>query len=1222
LPHHALLLEGEMMMRNFGQFLSVVQFELGYQLRNPVLWVSFAIFFLLTFGAVTIDQIQIGGTGNTNINSPFAILQTTMVMAFFALFAVTAFVANSVTRDDETGFGPILRATRLKKASYLFGRFFGAYLASIVGFAAVPLAILIGSMMPWLDQEKVGPLVLGHYGFAYGVVAMPMLFIFGAMLFALASATRSMMGAYLGLVGILVGWVTSGILLNKPEHEKLGAVLDPTGLSALLKQTEYWTAADRNTRLPDLVGPFFENRAIWIGVALACLALAYFVFRHAEKGVKAEKTKRALGLRGAATALVAPVVKPVLDKAARRSQMWACTVFDVKSVMTSPAFFVLLVIGLFNAIGSLLFANEVRGTDIEPSTRLMVVSLQGAFSIIPIIIAGFYAGDMVWRDRERRMAEIIDATPVTDWAFVLPKVLAIFLVLLATAIVGALAGMAVQVIKGYTNFEPINYVMWWIVPVTINAFQLAVLAVFFQAVTPNKYVGWGCLVLYLITTLVLGNLGFQHNLYQLGGVPAAPTSAFNGLGHFWIGRSWFQLYWTVFSVILVVLAYGLWRRGAETRLKPRLDRFPARLKGMTGAVLASAVIGFAGLGAWIFYNTTMINVYQSSQDGDKFLAEAEKALAQYEALVGPIITDVKLNVDLRPKDRQAFVAGSYVIENQTNAPLSNMIVMRPTKINLEVKELVVPGGVVDKDWPEFGVTLYRFSTPMQPGEKRVVSFKTIYGRGGFTNGAGQHRVLANGTFLDNFEFTPTLGVSRAAWLTDRSKRRKYGLPVERRPFKLDDPRGDKINYLRPDSHWVNAEITISTDDDQIPIAPGYQVSEVKEKGRITRRFVTEAPIANFFSIQSARYAIKSSTVQIAGKPVTVELFHYPTHTRNLARMETAAHRSLTLFSERFSPYQFRQFRILEFPGYDLFAQSFADTVPFSEDLGWMQSNRDPKKIDILTFVTAHEIAHQWFAHQFVGGDKQGSTMLSETFAQYGALLVMEDMLGAEQVRQFLKNELDDYLNARGGEAMEELPLVRVENQGYIHYNKGALVMYFLRNEVGEAPVNRAIQRMITQFAFKSAPYPTSAQFVAYLREEVGPDAAKQQLITDLFEKITLYDAKTTAATKVKLPDGRWQVTLTIDAQKLYADGEGKETQVPMAEMWEIGVFTKKPEDEGFTRANVLAFERRPLRNGRQQVILTLPATGEPAFVGVDPYVKRIDRNSDDNIVAVEAQKAS
>ena len=115
-------------------FASVSGFEARYQLRNPVLWVSFGIFFLLTFGAVTVDQIQIGDTSNIKQNSPFAIVQTVFIMSIFALFAVTAFVANSVTRDDETGFGPILRATPLNKAAYLYGRFAGAYLAAALGF--------------------------------------------------------------------------------------------------------------------------------------------------------------------------------------------------------------------------------------------------------------------------------------------------------------------------------------------------------------------------------------------------------------------------------------------------------------------------------------------------------------------------------------------------------------------------------------------------------------------------------------------------------------------------------------------------------------------------------------------------------------------------------------------------------------------------------------------------------------------------------------------------------------------------------------------------------------------------------------------------------------------------------------------------------------------------------------------------------------------------------
>nr|MCU0882042.1 hypothetical protein [Hyphomonadaceae bacterium] len=679
-----------------------------------------------------------------------------------------------------------------------------------------------------------------------------------------------------------------------------------------------------------------------------------------------------------------------------------------------------------------------------------------------------------------------------------------------------------------------------------------------------------------------------------------------------------DLYWGAFAVVLVIVSYGLWRRGAETRLQPRFKRFPARMTGPTGIVLSVAVAAFAGLGGWIFYNTNVLNIYQSTVAGEKDLAEAEKALAQYEEMPGPIITDVTLNVNLRPDDRQADVTGSYVIENQTGVPLERMIASLPPPATLERAGMTIPGAVVDQAWPDWNVTLYRFETPMAPGEKRTVTFDVVYGRKGFTNDAGQQRVVSNGTFINNRELTPSFGIARSDWMSDRSKRRKYGLDPERRPYKLEDPKGDRFHYLRPDSHWVNADITVTTDDDQIPIAPGYQVSETRADGRITRRFVTQAPIHHFFSIQSARYAVDRSSVEIApGKAVAVELYHHPEHTANIERMRVAAQTSLKLFSERFSPYQFRQFRILEFPGYATFAQAFANTVPFSEDIGWLQANRDPEKIDLVTFVTAHEIAHQWFAHQFIGGDKQGATMLSESFAQYGAMLVMEQMFGPDQVRQFLKRELDQYLGARGTEAVEELPLVRVENQGYIHYNKGAMVMYLLRNEVGEAPVNAAIGKMIDQFAFKPAPYPTSAQFVTFLRAEVGPDAAKQQLITDLFEKITLYDVEVASAARMQLPDGRWQVSLSVEARKLYADGEGVETEAPLDENFELGVFTQKPDEPGFTRADVRGFERRRLVSGRQELTIIVPAGDPPAFVGVDPYVKRIDRDTSNNVIAVE-----
>ena len=138
--------------------------------------------------------------------------------------------------------------------------------------------------------------------------------------------------------------------------------------------------------------------------------------------------------------------------------------------------------------------------------------------------------------------------------------------------------------------------------------------------------------------------------------------------------------------------------------------------------------------------------------------------------------------------------------------------------------------------------------------------------------------------------------------------------------------------------------------------------------------------------------------------------------------------SLDYCSANFSPYQFRQLRIVEFPAYANFAQSFANTIPYSEAIGFILDTTDPDKIDMVTYVTAHEIAHQWWAHQVIGADMQGMTMLSETLAQYSALMVMEKMYGPEQIRRFLKFELDRYLRGRGGEMIEEVPLARVENQ--------------------------------------------------------------------------------------------------------------------------------------------------------------------------------------------------
>lgn len=1191
-------------------FGKIATFELRYQVKSPVFWVASMAFFLLTFGATTIPQIQIGDRGNTNINAPAAIVQTLGVMSVFAIFIVTAFVANVVVRDDETGFSPIMRATRVRKFDYLFGRFSGALLAGMLAFASVPLGILIGSQMPWLDAAKLGPFRPQDYLFAYILIAGPTLFVTSAGFFALATSTRSMLATYVGVVAFLVLYIVLTALFAKPQYDHIVGLIEPFGLGAVSEETKYWTAADRNTMLPSLFGIIGENRLIWFTISFLLLAFAYvsYRFRTARTPLRA----RAANTQAPPPATAGPLPAPHFDARTIRVQAWTWTRFEMAQVFKSPAFFVLLGLGLINAGGGLWFADDVIDYRIFPVTHVMIETLRAGFTIIPIIVAVYYAGELVWRERDRRTHEVIDACPVPDWAFVAPKIAAIILVLTSMILVAALTAILVQTLKGYTHYEIPHYLLWYALPEAIGAAQLAALAIFVQSVVPQKYFGWGVMALYIVAIIALPNMGLDHHLYLYGTTSLMPLSDMNGLGKFWIGLTWFNVYWSAAALALSFLAYALWRRGSETRLSPRLERLPRRLSGGARLAFASIMLVMAGSGAWIFYNTNILNAYRNAIDEDRFQANYEKTLLRFETIPQPRIIDMTLRVDVYPHQSRIVASGVFLFQNRTGKPLSRMDVRWDR--DLGMKSLLVDGARPVKDYGPFHYVIFRFAKPLAPGARGRLAFASVREQQGFKNSRNMTRIVDNGTFVDDTDFAPLIGMSRGdGLLTDPSKRRRYGLPAELRPPKLEDDSARAVNYLRHDADWVNSDITVSTVADQIPIAPGYEMWSRVEGGRRIVRFKSDAPILPFFSIQSASYAVKHDRWH----GVDLAVYYDPAHPYNVDRMIRAMKASFDVYTKAFSPFQFRQMRILEFPDYATFAQSFANTVPFSEGIGFIQDSaaveRDPDKIDWVTYVTAHELGHQWWAHQIIGADMQGDTMLSETFAQYSAMLVMEHLYGPEHVRKFLKNALDHYLRSRGSEEVEELPLERVENQAYIHYDKGAVIMYRLKETVGEAVVNRALRRLLAEYAFKPAPYPSSKDFVRILREEAGPNYA--QIITDLFEKITLYDLKAVSAKASKLRDGRWDLALTVAAHKYYADGKGRQTEVPMNEEVPIGSFLVEPSAGDFGKSKVLSFGDRPIHSGTQTIHIALHRA--PGFAGIDPYNEWIDRNSDDNVIAVQ-----
>lgn len=1189
-------------------------FEIRYQLKNPVFWVSLAIFFLLGFGIAASDNISFGAPGAVHENSPYTVTIAMAIFATFYLFVITAFVANAVVRDDVTGFGPMIRATPVGRTTFLAGRFLGGLAIAILGYTAIPLGIAVGSAMPWVDPESVGPGGFATYAWPFLVIAIPNIVLSSALLFSLATLTRSMLASYIGALVLVLGYLTVQVVVGaEPSLQDEMARFEPLGTGAVAEAARYWTQAEMNSRLIPLEGNLLFNRIFTLGLSALLLAFAWARFSMTERAPSRWRQRRLAkqAARAGRKAQMAPqaLAAPVSRSfgmghaaAAFRTRLKA----EILFVIRSPGFIVLTLLALGFAGINLAVSETAYGTASYPLTADVITAVLVSMFLFFVIVAVFYGGELVWRERDVKIGEIIDATPVPAWAVFVPKILAVFAVLLAMSLTGMATGIFYQIIKGAQNIDAGLYLTAFVIPQSIDLLLLAVLAVFFQVLSPNKYVGWGLFLVWFLARIVMSNMGYSSMLYNFGGTPAEPLSDMNGTGGFWKGAAIARAYWACFGVLLLVLAHWLWPRGSVAAVWPRIKGARQRITPASGGLALAAVAGMVGTGLVIHENIKVLNTYETSDEAEARSADYERKYLQYASLPRPVVTDVEFDVSIDPAERRMDVTGHYILRNDSAVPITELHV-RQLDDGVEFSRLDIAGASLATFDKRHLHRIYRFASPLAPGAATRLDFTSRVWRRGFTNGAPYTDIVENGTFVNNAVFAPVIGMDRRGLLTDRTARRRQGLPPELRMAKLEDTAAQVRNYVGVD--WVNSRITISTAADQVPIAPGNKVSDEIMGSRRVAVFQSPAPILNFFSVQSARYAVAEEQ---AG-PVRLSVYHDPKHAWNVPGMLKAMRTALAYYERSFGPYQFGYARIIEFPGYQSFAQAFAGTMPYSESVGFAADVRDPDKIDYVAYITAHEVGHQYWAHQVIGADMQGATVLSETLAEYSALMVMKELYGEDKIRRFLKFGLDQYLAARKGEALEEQPMIRVENQQYIHYQKGSLVMYLLQERLGEDAVNRALARLVERFRFKGAPYPRSLDLVAELRKE-AKTPEDQALITDLFETITIYDLKAKEAVTKQRADGLWATRITVEAAKFRADGKGAETPTPLAERIEVGLFTARPGEGAFDKGDVVSMERYPVRGGRQ--VIEVVSKKKPAFAGVDPYNFYIDRNSDDNVVEV------
>ncbi|HSJ13359.1 MAG TPA: M1 family aminopeptidase [Longimicrobiales bacterium] len=1188
----------------------VFRYELAYRLRSGSTWIYAGALLLVAFLVfhATADSDVI------HLNAPIRLAGLTLIAGMLGMLVTAALFGDAAVRDVAVEMDPLLFTSPLRKAEHLGGRFLAALAVNAIVALAVPLGLFIATLASFLNPEGiVGPFRLSAYLQPYLLLLLPNLVLVGALLFTTAALTRQVVPVYLAAIGLLIGNVVAANYAGHIQSAALVLLVDPLGLCTLQQLAEYLTAAEQNARLLGLPEMLGWNRLAWLAVAMAVLALLHRTFRFEHAGIGGRRrTRRAIV--GPESMRPVPLAIPrVVGSFGFRTtlrQVLAIAGHSLAEAAASRWFAVVLLActGL-PLLWGWNVGSTVFDTSTWPVTLLVTETVLGTrFALVPHLLLILYAGELVWKDRDTGVAEIADAAPLPDGAALLGRLLALAAMLVLFLAAAMIGGLLIQALQGYYRFEPGLYLRVVFGLQLSEYLLLAVLAMTIHVLVNHKYVGHVIVALAVLFTKIAPAFGIRHNLLVYNGDPGWTYSDMNGFGPFIGPFAWFKAYWAAWALLLAVVASVSWVRGREPGgVRRRLRQAGVRF---TKPVLRTAGVAIAlilGLGGFIFYNTNVLNEYRSPMERAARWAEYEQRYVRHADTPQPTIAAAGLRVEIHPAEPAVDLRGSYRLMNRTETPIDSVHVylrpeVRARSISLERAAAPV---LIDE---ELGYRIYALEQPLEPGESLQLGFDVSFRPRGFPNSGLQTDVVGNGASF-NRSWLPFIGYQPMFELADDEAREHLGLAPRPAAPGPGDAASLQDRWPWRDADLVDVDMIVGTAADQVAVTIGALQRSWMENGRRYFHYATEQPTAFGATVFSARYALREDRWQ----DIPLSIFHHRAHTDNLDRMMRGMKASLEYYTAQFGPYPDRQLRIVEIPRYGGFGSAHPHTVAFTEDVFFSRVREG--EVDQPFYGTAHEVAHTWWGGWVRGAaGVRGAGFLSESLANYSAMMVTEKTYGLEMARRVYGFQLERYLRGRATQA-REVPLVEVEDQPYIAYRKGAIAMYTLREHIGEERVNTALRRYFEKHRDGRPPYPTSLDLLAELRA-VTPEALRY-LLTDWFETVTLWDVETKRAVVERTTAGGYQVTLDVVAKKLHADSTGNETEVPMDDLVEIGVFAA---GEGDGPGEPLYLRRHRIRSGEQTIRVTVPRA--PARAGIDPYRMLIDRTDYGNVLEVQAAAGS
>jgi hypothetical protein len=1212
-------------------FWQIFTFELKYRLKRPATYIYFLLFLALT--AFVFAAGLINGSEKVHYNSPLFDAVVITIFSMVMLFICSAVMGVPLYRDIDYNTKNYYMAYPISESGYFWGRYLGSFIFVIlIGSSLIfggYLGTFIASVFHTVPAKRLGENHLAYFLQPFCYIALPNLFFLSSIFFGLVAFTRNVKVIYMASILIFIAYLLSDVLTKDIENKNLVKLLDPFALNTLSLETRYYTPADQNSRIVPITGLFLYNRLLWTVMGFIILMVTYFTFsfkRFFNNLNLKRQTKEAIATAKTYLTIV-PKVTISFAGGYYRKIMLNMAKIEYLNIVKDIYFQVILLAGVIFLTLDYGFGNTLYSVPNYPLTINLMEYKNYDYTFFIFIIIVFYTGETIHRDKTTRFDIINDALPTPDWVLYGSKLIGLVALALMLATIPMVVGILFQLSKGFTDLK-IQVYLVELYTITFPQFIMMIMLSFAVHIIVNsKFAGHGVAILiWIIMYILRTTANMNYNLFFYSYAPSYIWSDMDGIGHMAKPVFWFNFYWMLFGGLLLVLAAMFFNRGVVSSFKERWALFKQRFQGATVWLASLLLLGFLAIGAYNYYNVSYINNYLTSKEGEERKALYEKTLKKYENLEQPKVVNVKMYADIFPMERVVNVKGLITMVNKTGVTINTLHLdgdgLESYEVSYNGKKLTATYPLLYKrgmfnffrpkqDTAKYRI--YKLPAAMKPGDTALVQINSVVAYRGFTNDMSGTDIVHNGTFYAGG--LPTIGYNPDNELDSDEKRTKYKLPAKKDEYPPQtDPKGIKTLLFNDDADLVSYDITVSTVGDQIAIAPGYLQKQWKQGSRNYYHYVQDAPKVDlFFDVVSARYKTKFDSLVLAdGKKVRMELYFHPPHTANLNRFLAAYRDGIQYYSKSYGDFQFKQMRLLEYPKYRQFAQSFPNTVSYEEGFGWVADFSDPTKFDYAYFVTAHELAHQWWGHQVVPNRTRGSNLISEALAEYTALILTERKYGKDNMKRFLKQELDGYLRGRANETKKENVFMNC-NRAYEWYQKGSMILYGLQDLIGVDTLNNALHEFRNAYAFHpDPPFPGSKDLYRYIDKHV-PDSVKYYL-DDTWNKITLYENKAIDFTAT--PTGKkdeYKVNLKVSTRKMYADSAGNEKPAAkMNDYIDIGVFAADSKNkDGSLKTNPLYLKKYKLTAGEHS--FSFVVQGKPVKAGIDPYVKLIDRIADDNV---------